>query len=188
MLSAASAIAYAQATERQWRIDWSDGVYAPNQINAIPLLFQNMSQHAFSITADQTNKVTPVVWEGRLTSPVRKVISEDYPKKHSSPFIYRLLSAPFTQQAQGDGIEMFWSYTSKYGRIKRFLTYEQQILGRDCVLSSVLKKYFIPHANISLRSDTLLKNQDGNVLGVHIRYTDLKVPIEKLMHLSLIHI
>lgn len=181
MLSAASAIAYAHATNRDWCLDWSDGVYAREHTNAAPLLFPSIERVGFSSQDWQHLTSVPSLWKGRLDSSIRDIISKDYPNQHSNPTIYRRLSAPFTSAQNHGTVEVFWSYTSKYGRVKRFLTPEQRKQGRDHILGHILRTHFKPSAAVIDSVEQLVSKNAANTLGVHIRYTDLKVPIHKLI-------
>ncbi len=181
MLSAATAITYAQSTGREWCIDWSDGIYAPLGDNAIVQLFPDLALHAFTESDFEEADIKPILWEGRIGWSVREIISKEYPSSHSNPLIYRKLSAQLSDKRIGNSAEVFWSYTSKYGRIKRFLSPQNQRLGKDRVLSSTLKKYFSPKATVLDSVNQSLSSDDNNVLGVHIRYTDLRVPLERVI-------
>ncbi len=180
MLSTASAIAYAEATKRDWCIDWRDGVYAPVGTNAVNHLFQTSKRDCVDQIIS-TESVNPTVWASQIELSVDAVISASFPTKHSSQLIYRKLSAPITAAPSKDAVEVFWSYTSKFGRIKRFLTTEQQKLGRDKVLAKVLNCYLSPSPRIMSAVDTFVCADDNRTLGVHIRFTDLKVPIDKII-------
>jgi len=180
ILSAATAIAYAEATNRDWCVDWRDGLYAPNGVNAISRLFQ-IHQPINLAEIDRCANVQPQVWAGRIAWPVRAIIAQDYPSQHSNPIVYRKLSARLTSKPSGAEIEIFWSYISKFGRIKPFLCKEQQKMGRDRVLEQVLQNHFAPKKPIIERVEKLIGGIKNEILGVHIRYTDLKVPLEKLI-------
>ncbi len=180
MLSAATAIAYAKATDRDWCIDWRDGLYAPNGVNAVCNLFQVSASWDFSKFVNRKD-LRPAIWLGRGDWPVRMIISSDYPSSHSSPLIYRKVSAPLKAKAIGDETEVFWSYTSKFGRIRRYLSDSQKDAGRDGVLGHVLRTDLVPQTRIVAAAEQLLLGGKGATLGVHIRYTDLKVPIEKVI-------
>lgn len=180
MLSAATAIAYAQATKRDWCIDWRDGIYAPFGVNAINQLFQ-MPMRRVLVEISKQNPVIPSVWIGRIDWPVRGIIDHDYPAQHSNPLTYRKLSAPLTLTAPENEVEVFWSYTSKYGRIKRYLTREERRQGRNKVLGQILRSHLTPNVRITEVADELLGGDRDKTLGVHIRFTDLKVPIDKLI-------
>ncbi len=90
---------------------------------------------------------------------------------------YRKLSAPLSASPRASA-EIFWSYTSKYGCVKGYL---KQQLGRDKVLGDVLKQYFRPKDQITDAVKSLLPDGADQTLGVHIRFTDLKVPIDKVI-------
>jgi len=180
MLSAVTAIAYAEATKRDWCIDWCDGIYAPVGVNAINQLFQISKQRELADISDQ-DVIRPLVWTGRMDWSVRKIIDCDYPLQHSNPLIYRKLSAPITSTPTAGQTEVFWSYTSKFGRIKRYLSREQRKLGRNKVLGQILRNHLIPNVRITNTADELLGDAGDKTLGVHIRFTDLKVPIDKLI-------
>lgn len=180
LLSAATAIAYAESTSRQWCIDWRDGLYASQGVNSVALMFDIKNQASLA-DLKNSDAIVPSLWEKRVDWPVRKIISLDFPKQHSNPLIYRKLSSPFKKNAPNNTTEVFWSYTSKLGRIKPFLLGEQRKLRRDEILSNALKAFLKPQARIITRADELLAGNSHDTLGVHIRYTDLKVPIEKLI-------
>jgi len=128
-----------------------------------------------------TNDINPSIWRGREDWPVRKIISSDYPSAHSSPLIYRKVSAPTKEKPIGGETEVFWSYKSKYGQIRHYLTPAQKKLGRDKVLGDVLNAELAPQTRIITAADQLVLRGEGATLGVHIRYTDLKVSIEKVI-------
>ncbi len=182
MLSAASAIAYAESTNREWCLDWRDGVYAEYQQNAAPFLFPTLGDQWVCQGALSNISAIPDFWRGRLSKSISDVISQDHPGAHSNPLIYRKLSAPFcvANIEVNNRVEVFWSYTSKYGRIQRFLSKEQRRAGRDHVLGHVLRSYFKPSDDVSKAVDEMSLGEI-KALGVHIRYTDLKIPIEKLI-------
>ena len=180
LLSAATAIAYARATGRDWCIDWRDGLYAPNGENAIELMFDVPKQTRL-LTLKDDALVLPALWLNRVHLPVRNIISAEFDNQHSSPFIYKKLCAPFCRHPAKGVEEIFWSYTSKFERIKRYLTKEQRKAGRDAVLADVLTGFLMPQKDIVKAADALLAHGPENTLGVHIRYTDLTVPIERVI-------
>lgn len=180
LLSAATAITYAEATKREWCIDWCDGIYASVGVNAISQLFQ-IPRSRVLLEAPKKSSVIPRLWTGKLDWPVRGVIDHDFPGEHSNPLTYRKLIAPLTSVPPVNEIEIFWSYTSKFGRIKPYLGKKDRRLGRNKVLSKILKTYLTPNDSILEKADELLAGGSDKILGVHIRFTDLKVPIDKLI-------
>lgn len=181
MLSAASMILYANATNRQWRVDWTDGIYANKPHNAYLLLFQNKLQQPsiFDPLEHTFTSVVPSIWNNRLECSPTQLISQYFPKDHTNPLAYRKMSAPIVAKHDAKQLEVFWSHTSKFGRIRRFLSKEYQ--NRDAAISMTLKRYFQPCDSVTKQVDVLIGKTAGRTLGVHIRYTDLKVPIKKML-------
>lgn len=181
MLSAASAILYAEATRRPWHVDWSDGIYANKPQNAYSLMFQDKCEVPCP-HPDDFSRIVPAIWQGKLDQSPTRLMSQHFPSHHSNPFIYRKMSAPFTARSVQNQLEVFWSYTSKYGRVKSFLA--GTLRDRDFAISTVLKSHFQPCETVKQRVESLARKATGKTLGVHIRYTDLKVPIEKVMDIT----
>ena len=123
----------------------------------------------------------PARWSGSLDCSPTQLMSQYFPKDHSNPLVYRRMSAPLTAQAVENQLEVFWSYTSKFGRIKAFLPYGRR--DRDTEIGKTLKRYFQPCNDIKEQVEALTSRAERNILGVHIRYTDLKVPIQKVLSL-----
>ena len=180
MLSAASAILYANATDRTWWVDWSDGIYANKPQNAYLLMFQNQQQPpVFNPTEHEFMSVIPTIWKERVDWSPTQLMSQHFRKNHSNPLSYRKMSAPFIAESDDKQLEVFWSYTSKFGRIRKFLPKDYR--DRDCAISMTLKRYFQPCDLVMKQVDALRDRAAGKTLGVHIRYTDLKVPIQKVL-------
>jgi len=180
VLSTASAILYAQLTGRQFQIDWRDGIYAAYGDNAYHHLFESQESCKLSELKASSLNIDPVIWKGKLGLSPSEMIHEYFSTQHSNPFIYRKLSVSLSKcQSSNEVIEVCWSYTSKLGRLKRFNCNTKTPISKQFQL--VLKNYFRPVKPLSLKLDNFFSNYSGNILGVHIRYTDLRVPLEKLM-------
>ena len=180
MLSAASVILYANATKRPWSIDWSDGLYANQSDNAYALLFQTHNKQQIAKPFEQDfDSVIPTIWNKRIESSPHQLMCQYYPGQHSSPLVYRKMSSPITAKPKENQLEVFWSYTSKFGRVKQYLSKDNR--DRDTALSYTLKSYFQPNDSVIRKVAALVDQTGGKTLGVHIRYTDLKVPIQKVI-------
>ncbi|MGH1427538.1 MAG: nodulation protein NodZ [Arenicella sp.] len=184
MLSVASGILYANATGRTFVIDWRDGVYADKGINAYHRLFKaSLKQEPIlDDVGKEIGKTIPAVWHGKLNMSVSEMISQYFSGEHSNPLIYRKLTAPLSLVENGNGsIEVFWAYTSKLGRIKKFLPKTPRKNSNE-LLRGVFNSHFIPCDAVEQQlHGSLFFRDNQKVLGVHIRYTDLKVPLERLL-------
>lgn len=177
ILSTASAIVYANATERKWCIDWCDGIYAIKGNNAYEALFSSDANTRIP-KSQEYDATIPEIWHGRLHESPSRMVRAYSKKKHANPLVYREFSAPLSKRCDDKNLEIFWSHTSKFGRIKRFMKTKR---SRESALRDTLARYFQPCEQVMLMVDLLLARSKGKVIGVHIRYTDLKVPIEKVL-------
>lgn len=178
MLSTASGILYALGTEREFVIDWTDGIYANTGTNAYPKMFKGDSYSSLQDITDNVAdlNVVPSIWANQLRNSPSEMIARYFPSQHSNPFVYRKLSAPLSAHYKAGDLEVFWAYTSKMGRIKPFLGKSSGSVVK--LMREVLKDYFSPCEEVQRELNKTLLGKNNSCLGVHIRYTDLKVPLD----------
>ncbi|MBI1218757.1 MAG: hypothetical protein GC186_09445 [Rhodobacteraceae bacterium] len=185
MLSALTGLAFAELTGRAPVIDWRDGTYGPLGVNAYPLLFE-----APPLTApecfDAAQSVTPAIWSGQMGEDAIAMISRNDPNSHSSPTIYRKYCVDLSRLDAPEEVAVFWSYLPKFGRIAGHLRRHPAFAGRpiEAVMQDLLTRYFTPNARIRARVEAILAEARGPagrpLIGVHIRYTDRKIPLGKV--------
>ncbi len=182
ILSAATGIVLAELTGRTAVIDWRDGEYLPRGVNAYPLLFDDpvgIDPAEF----DGRRDVTPAIWAGRLDEHPTDVIERFYPKDHSNPFVYRKLSIDLARPEVDQELAVFWSYLPKMARIRRRVARDARFRGRriDDVTRSVLSLHFRPNERVLTEVRKLFADRSRPVIGVHIRYTDRKVSLDRIV-------
>ena len=181
ILSAVSGILYAEATGRDYVIDWRDGIYANRPANAYPLLFNAQIQPPIPDNSTDC-LVIPDIWQHHLAESPSQMISRFYPTQHSHPLVYRKLSAPLCHKealSNPQVIEVFWAYTSKIGRVKKFL--DASKMSYRSLMRETLMSHFTPCESVLNQVETLCIDSTAT-LGVHIRYTDLKVPLHRVLN------
>ncbi|MFU0507212.1 nodulation protein NodZ [Pseudaminobacter sp. NGMCC 1.201702] len=181
ILSAATGAVLAEVTGRTVVIDWRDGGYMPEGVDAYPLLFERPGGVRPAKFDDRTD-VTPAVWSGRLGQHPVHVISKDFPNHHSNPFIYRRLSIDLAHPDSPETIAVFWSYLPKLARVRRQLAASAQFRGMssDALARWALNRYFVPNARVRNEVERLFAGRRRPVIGVHVRYTDRKVSLERI--------
>ncbi|MEO1421092.1 MAG: hypothetical protein AAFU66_09090, partial [Pseudomonadota bacterium] len=172
----------ADLNDRDAYIDWRDGMYLAPGENLYPLLFDAawMSDLAALNHADD---VAPDVWSGRLSEHPVDIIRRHFPKQHRDPTLYRRLSISLTKADPGQQIGVFWSYLPKLRRLSKRLTNDPRFAGRDLdtITSDYLDQHFQPVATVKEQVDTVFADLSGPVIGVHIRFTDRKVPLGRII-------
>lgn len=182
MLSAVSGLVFADLTGRIPVIDWRDGSYAPIGENAYPLLFDTpitISAEAFDTA---TGPVNPEIWQGHLGQTPEHMVREFTPDRHSSPTVYRKFCTDLSRLDAPQDLAVFWCYLPKFGRLARHMRRDHRFAGRsvDAVMADYLNRYFIPNARVRGVVEETVAQIARPLIGVHIRYTDRKIPLDKI--------
>ena len=90
ILSTASAILYAELTNREFQVDWRDGIYAAYGENAYHSLFESHDLPDLAGLNDEMLNIEPSIWKDKLDLSPSQMIHQYFPLQHSNPFIYRL--------------------------------------------------------------------------------------------------
>jgi len=181
MLSAVTGVVLADLGERVPVIDWRDGMYAPAGVNLYPLLFRD-PVGIDPACYDNEREVAPALWSGQLAHHPVDIVSEKFPRSHSSPFIYRKLSIDLTGEDPPQTVGVFWSYLPKLLRLRHRMNRDTRFAGRsrDDIIHEKLKLHFTPTQLVLNAVDALFADRGCTVIGVHVRFTDRKVSILRI--------
>jgi hypothetical protein len=182
ILSAVSGLVYADLTGRTPIIDWRDGSYAPVGENAYAILFDTPIPPPYDAHDDVTDPVSPAVWTGHLGKTPQEMIERFIPDSHSKPTGYRYLCTDLRRLDAPEDIAVFWSYLPKFGRLAGHMRRDARFAGKSLaeVMSSYLDRYFTPNARVLAEVDSMAAQLGSPSIGVHIRYTDRKIPLHKI--------
>jgi hypothetical protein len=182
MLSAVTGIVLAKLNERTPYIDWRDGMYVPRGENLYPHLFDATWMGDLD-AFDNAQNVAPAIWSGRMTEHPTNIIQREYPSRHADPLIYRKLSIDLTGPDPTERVGVFWSYLPKLKRLQPRMVRLPEFRGRDPseIASDYLDKHFRPVPEVCERVDAIFEDLRRPVIGVHIRFTDRKVPLPKII-------
>jgi len=181
MLSAVTGLVYADLTGRTPVVDWRDGVYAPLGENAYPALFEAGDMASPDTFADTTD-VVPAFWQGRVDLTPDHVIEEFEAGDHANARIYRKYSVDLSTLSTDERLAVFWSYLPKMARLRPHLRKDPRFQGMssDAIFAAYLAKYFQPNARVRREVDAFVGTLPRPVLGVHIRYTDRKISLDRV--------
>lgn len=182
MLSAVTGLVLAQLDQRRPCIDWRDGMYVPHGTNLYPLLFEAgwMGQPDL---LDDASDVAPSLWAGQLARHPADIIRAHFPIRHRDPFLYRKLSIDLAGRECRQAVGVFWSYLPKLQRLRKRMARHPAFSGirPDEVTSRLLESHFRPVQEVREQVDRIFAGQTGPVIGVHVRFTDRKVPLPKII-------
>ncbi|SFT11243.1 Nodulation protein Z (NodZ) [Sulfitobacter marinus] len=179
ILSAVCGLAFADLTGRTPIIDWRDGSYAPVGTNAYPLLFQTPITQKCETYDAITTSVTPAIWAGNLGLTPQEMIEKFAPRSHSNPVAYRKFCVDLGRLDAPENVAVFWSYLPKFKRISRHLRHDHNFATRSekDIIAGYLAQFFTPNLRILQQVDAAAATFTTPSIGVHIRYTDRKIPL-----------
>lgn len=180
ILSAVCGLVFADLTGRRAVIDWRDGSYAPLGINAYPLLFDTPIARDCAVFDRANAPVSPPLWTGHLGLTPQAMIEKFMPKAHSNPMGYRKLCTDLSRLDATEDIAVFWSYLPKFGRISRHLRLDPRFADKSqkTIITNYLNRYFTPNDRVRDQVSAISSKLEQPTIGVHIRYTDRKIPLE----------
>ncbi len=177
ILAAATAILYGKISNRNVIIDWTEGTYAPHGINAFHCLFD--SKNIGNIEdLPITNSIYPSTWKGKLNYTFGG-IKEELKLKGTEQISFDVSKIDYQEE-----LIIFCSYSQKIHDMRLFFTGEYskfQQLTNSQILKLIIDDYFSIKLDIKNQFDQFIKeNFTNNNIGVHIRYSDMKIPVEKI--------
>ncbi len=182
MLSAVTGCVLAELNGRTPYIDWRDGMYVPPGENLYPLLFDASWMGELAVF-DEATDVAPACWSGHMDEQPVDIIRRDFPREHRNPLLYRKLSIDLVGADPGKPVAVFWSYLPKFQRLAARMAAHPAFAGRtvEDVTCDLLGRYFQPVEEVRTEVDRVFEGQVGPVIGVHVRFTDRKAPLPKIV-------
>lgn len=180
MLAATTGLILAELTGRRPVIDWRDGIFLPVGTNLYPLMF-DAPDRCDPERFDEAPEVDPPIWNGQVGERPGTMIDKYFPGQHRNPLVYRKLSLNLADPASDAPVAVFWSYLPKTPRLHHLLRAHPAFANRspEQVVGDMLARHFTPNARVRGEVDKLFAGRTRPVIGVHIRYTDMKVPLGK---------
>lgn len=183
ILALLGASLYARLTGRHLLVDWRDGMYAGEGVNAFAELFHSRS--AIAVTSSPaTDSVAPWMWRGRLDSSARAITLDHLsPDGRFGPFTGRLFSIDVGNLDYPEEVVVIWSSHSFVGALRRHLTGPWAPWGllADPVIEARLLDEFQLHPAIAERVEAIWKTCGGGpMVGVHVRHTDRRTNLSRL--------
>jgi hypothetical protein len=177
LLALCTAILYAQMAERTLVIDWRDGAYGEKGKNTFNNFFKCLLAKPIS-SLPKTGAVTPAIWKGNLNKISQSLSNEN--KTHMEKISVDLSSINHPEK-----IAVFCTFTQKIhilrqhfkGKFSEFRDKTdnqilRMILGRHIFLNEDIKKEIEQFRK---------KNFARKTIGVHVRFTDMKVNVDKII-------
>lgn len=181
----ATAILYAQLTQRQLVVDWTDSSYGGSEnFNSFSYFFDCTINQELTILPP-TKDIFPEFWCDNLKMTFGRMEQQLKQKGIDK----NQISCDITQLNYPQQILIFSSYTHKFALMKqqnyftgKFAEYKQ--LNTKQILRKVIRENLKISSNLTNKFDQFIQDKFGDYnIGVHIRFSDMKVPVEKIYEL-----
>lgn len=183
MLCALTALLYARATHRQLMVDWRDPQYSDGTCNAFHRFFRCPDSPPLDVLP-ASGSVFPAIWQGHLDLCAAELIAMHSRADLASFRAVRKYSADVRRTDYTEDILIVWSYLDQINLVKRHLNGE--LAGwrrwtREAILRKLLRECLLPQPEIQARIEAFaaLHWPGQTVIGVHVRFTDMKIPLRR---------
>lgn len=179
ILALSTALWYSRISGRKLIIDWCDGTYSEDKINAFFAYFDCPSALNIDSLPD-TQSIYPQVWQNRLEQSFgglrEKLALND-----------TAMSVDLSRLDYSEEVIVFCAYTHKTAAIRNIFRGDYAYLAKlptQTIISSILQEELSLKDEIKQRvAEFKTKYWTESTLGVHIRYTDLKIDLAKVYRL-----
>lgn len=182
VLALLSSSLYARLSGRQLIIDWNDYVYSDHNLNSFHHFFTcSSAQSILSLPHDC--KVYPAIWQDRLATELTDLILKNDPNRR---FDFRSILRYSADPGRLDydaPIVVMCPYRDFLRPMRPLLCGEHahlRHLSRQRLLRWVWDREFGWSDTVLQRvKETEDQCWHGKMIGVHVRYTDIKIPLPK---------
>ena len=182
ILAACTAILYGEITGCRVFIDWQEGNYADTGTNAFPLFFNCPNPVLLESLPEDcltTESITPSVWKGKLDISFGKM-REDLPKDQREN-----ISVDISKDNYHEDVLVFGHYTHQIYKLRDLFKekFEPLVAMTDAeILRLILNRDFPLTPEVDQSVEDFKREKFGeSTLGVHVRFTDMKIPVDKII-------
>jgi hypothetical protein len=188
-LALLSAACYADTHQRQIYVDWTDAVFGPNDQNAtqrsnlFSLLFKSDTASDWDIKKEY-EEISPPIWTNNLQKNAAYWIVKTTKKSKLRYFFSYKQSSIDLGKHHHEGLLVYWSWRELIHCQRKNLKKSNNPLYKlsdSEILQATAKKHLQPSALIKDMSFRFFEDITSPTIGLHIRYSDLKTPVKKLI-------
>ena len=187
MLSVLTASLFAVVSKRRLLVDWRDPIFT-GRSGAAPDLFSELFvSQLVEPLPDKIHaaSVAPPLWSGRLDETLGVVGRDHDPLFYKKFGSFRQLAISLRRVEYPEDLLVFWSWREVMRPLRGHLERVDprfQRMTNQAILREAAQKFLQPCERVqSIVSQFVDDNFQGRMLGLHIRATDLRAPVEKLL-------
>jgi hypothetical protein len=173
----ATGILYAQLSQRQLVVDWRDGSYCNSGDNLFFRYFDCPVAQSVEVLP-LTDSIYPAVWTHRLHRSLGSLRQELGLKGYAD------MSFDVSRLDYDEDIIVLSAYTHKIHAMRPLFTGEARrfarLTGREILMSILQENLFLKDEIAQKVEKFKQEHFEGHMIGVHIRYSDMKVPLPEV--------
>lgn len=181
-------------SKRKLLVDWRDPIFTGRSGTA-PNLFSSLFESPLADPLPEKieslpgfQSVVPALWKGRLDETLA-VVGRDYDPMFYKKFgSFRQLSVSLRKIEYPENFLVFWSWREVMRPLRSHLDKldsRYRSMSNQAILREAAQRYLQPTENIRSTMKTFMDESfRPNMLGLHIRATDLQAPVEKLLKMA----
>ena len=181
---------YAVAANRRLLVDWRDPIFT-GRSGIAPDLFSELFASPLADPLPErieSQSVAPSLWQGRLNETLDIVGRDNDPIFYDKFGSFRKLAIRLSRIDYSEDVLVFWSFREVMRPIRAHLVRidEQYRKMSDLeILRQAAQKYAQPNERVqSITNQFVSEHFRDRMLGLHIRATDLRAPVEKLLSVA----
>lgn len=187
ILSALDGILYSHLTNRKLIVDWSDYTYSNDSSNAFSHFFTIPQSSSLNeiLNANNIKSISPAIWENNLDKSVNHVINTYETGKNKQRDSLSKYTIDIKNLHYTEDILVRCSFTGNIHGFRQNLLNKGEFSNLMNLKDEEILKKLI-RENLDLNEDikkriNLFKDKyfKEHVIGVHVRYTDIKTDLDK---------
>ena len=194
MLSLLTGSLLAVLSKRRLLVDWRDPIYTGRSGTA-PNLYSSLFESPLADPLPEkiellpgTESVIPVLWKGRLDETLAVVGRDHDPLFYKKFGSFRQLSVSLRRIEYPENFLVFWSWREVMRPLRSHLDKfdsRYRSMPNQAILREAVQRYLQPIESIrSMMKSFMDESFRPNMLGLHIRATDVQAPVEKLLRIA----
>ncbi len=183
VLSLLSSAVYASLANRELVIDWRDDVYSDHGEDSFDHFFVRRKPVRSSVDSFLSTAAIPEYWNGNMQLPLKNLVLLNDPRRK---FDFRSILKYSVDPRRFDYDEpvlVMCPYRDQIATMKKAIAQkhvETSKMNRISILRWIWNREFCLAPKVLERVDEFCSKFWGNyMIGVHVRYTDIKVPLRR---------
>jgi hypothetical protein len=175
-------ILYCRLSGRAIFVDWTDGLYAEQGVNAFTELFSIRGIEVLHFLPEEGVSIHPPAWQGRLGRSLHEVYVEDGNPPWDRSATIRRYSFDLTALHHPAQVLVMWDF-DQMDKLRQYLEPAQAACSQEEVLRTIFQTHVMPNPALAAEAERWVPDGKGCAVGVHVRATHESSRQKGVVHL-----